>query len=563
MDDKFNIGRRHREIIDLLLKEQVISKEILEKAREENKRTGLSIIKALEKFGISEEDIARVYAESLNIPYIDLTDYIIDVELIKFVPEDIAKKYGVIPLFKIENTLTVGMLRPQDVEVLDRIRKISQAEIIEPVLVSEQGLQKILDFYYGLSGSVQEIVDSIHLTKIEHLRTSDTMIEMAEEVPIIKLVNIMISQAVKDKASDIHIEPEAGLVRVRIRIDGILHEITQIPKKLQNAIISRIKVLAKMDIGENRRPQDGRIFLKIDNRDIDLRVSTFPTINGENVVMRLLNKENVLLGLTNIGFEPDELAAFNKIIRSPNGIILVTGPTGAGKTSTLYATINTISSIEKNIITIEDPVEYELSLIRQTQVNVKAGITFANGLRSILRQDPDIILVGEIRDKETAEVAIQAALTGHLVFSTLHTNDATTALTRLIDMGVEPFLVSSSVVGIAAQRLVRLICPNCKESYVPSDDVLKSLGFAEGTLLYRGRGCDECKKTGLKGRTSIIELLTVNEPIKKMIEQKKSSDEIKRFAISQGMKTLRDNGLAKVKSGLVTPNEVLRVTEVE
>ena len=551
------------EIIELLLKDGLITQEALDKAREETKRTGLKIERALEKLGfITEEDIVKARANSLGLPYMDLSDYLIDAELVKLIPENIAKKYKVVPLFKIANALNVGMVNSQDILALDQVRKASNMETIEPILVSEKSIQRILDSFYGLTGSVDDIVRAIDKEKL--VKTDGrAMAEVAEEAPIIKLVNMMIARAVKERASDIHIEPQEEDLLVRYRIDGLLHEANTLPKKLQNAVLSRVKILSKMDIAESRKPQDGRISLKTENRELDIRVSSFPTVHGENIVMRLLDKSSVLLGLKELGFFPEELAVFEKLIRHPNGIILVTGPTGSGKTTTLYAALTTVSSTEKNIITIEDPVEYELPLIRQTEVNPKAGLTFANGLRSILRQDPDIIMVGEIRDKETADIAIQASLTGHLVFSTLHTNDAPSSLTRLIDMGVEPFLISSSVIGIIAQRLVRLICDKCKEKYIPDPDVLKDLGLGKDAVFYRGKGCPACKGSGFLGRGGIFELLVVNDEIKKMIDAKKSADEIKKKAIDSGMKTLREDGLIKVEKGLIAPEEVLRVTEVE
>lgn len=549
------------EIIDLLLKQGIVTPEQIEKAKEEVKRTGIKLEKALEKLGfINEEDIAKVKADTLGVPYMDLSDYIIDVELTKLIPEDLAKKYKVVPLFKIADALTVAMVDPLDIQALDRIRKVSGIDNVDPVLVSERGVQRILDSYYEVADSVDEIVESIKKGKVTSLKES--LIEVAEEPPIIKLVNILITEAVKERASDIHIEPELDTVRVRFRIDGILHEAHLLPKRLQGAVISRIKVLSNLDIAENRRPQDGKIRLKVENRDIDIRVSTFPTIHGENLVMRLLDKSSILLGLKELGFSQENLVLFEKLIYQPNGIILVTGPTGSGKTTTLYAALTTISSVGKNIITIEDPVEYELPLIRQTQINPKADITFANGLRSILRQDPDIIMVGEIRDGETTEIAIQASLTGHLVFSTLHTNDASSALTRLLDMEVEPFLISSSIIGILAQRLVRMICDKCKEKYTPTAILLKDLAIEEKIDFYRGKGCEKCKNTGYVGRVGIFELLIMNEEIKKMTEEKSSADQIKKKAIQLGMKTLRQDGLDKVRKGLTTIDEVFRVTEI-
>lgn len=558
--NKQSFGRRQRELVDLLLKEGLITEDMLKKAREETKRTGFTIEKALENLGfITLEDIVRVRAAALGLPYMDLTDYIVDTELIKLIPEAFAKKYNVVPLFKISNSLSVGMVDPQDVMAIDQIRRITKMEMVEPVLVSGKGIQRVLDICYGLAGSVGgggEFID----------KNKGTAVVKGEEGEVdqnaTQLVNSIIAQAIKDRASDIHIEPVEDTLRVRFRIDGLLREAMNIPKKLQNAVISRIKILAEIDIAENRKPQDGRIRLFIENKQLDIRVSTFPTLYGENVVMRLLDRSTVLLGLKEVGFSKDNLEIFEDLIRRPNGIILITGPTGSGKTSTLYSALTTINSIEKNIITIEDPVEYELPLIRQTQVNPKAGLTFASGLRSILRQDPDIIMVGEIRDKETVEVAIQAALTGHMVFATLHTNDAPSSIARLVDMGVEPFLISSSIIGILAQRLIRLICNKCKDKYIPADDILKNLNIKPGAEFYHGKGCAQCKGTGFMGRSGIFELLVINEEIRKMIDTNCSADEIKKKAVECRMRTLRDDGLMKAQQGITTLEEVLRLTEL-
>jgi len=550
------------EIIDLLLKGSLVTQEQVDKAKEEVKRTGIKLEKALEKLGfITQEDIAKAKADATGVPYMNLEDYLIDVSLTKLIPESVANKYKAVPLFKIMDSLTVAMIDPTDIEALDNIRRIAQVSNVEPVLVSTRSINQILDAYYGEGNSVEEIVKSIENKK--SFAKDGNLTENAEEAPIIKLVNILIADAVKDRASDIHIEPEAEVLRVRFRIDGILHEVHTLPKKLSNAIISRIKILSNIDIAENRRPQDGKISVKLENKDLDIRVSTFPTVHGENVVMRLLDRSSILLGLKDLGFTKDNLEIFEKTIQQPNGIILVTGPTGSGKTTTLYSALSTISTMEKNIITIEDPVEYELPLIRQTQVNPKAEITFSNGLRSILRQDPDVIMVGEIRDKETAEVAIQASLTGHLVFSTLHTNDAPSSLTRLIDMGLEPFLISSSLILIVAQRLVRKICPKCKEEYSPSPAALKDLGLDGLTKFFRGKGCNNCKNSGFSGRIGIFEVLVLNEALRKLVEERKSADMIKKKAIELGMKSLREDGLDKARGGLTTIEEILRVTEIE
>ncbi len=549
--------------IDLLIKKGIITQEQVNKAKEEVNKTGMPIEKALERLGfISEVDIAQLQAEAMGVPFMDLTDYLIDPEVVKLIPEATAKKYKAVPLFKIGDSLTVAISDPRDVEAIDEIRTRSKAGTIDPVLSTPDMIQRVIDQYYGALGSAQDLVKGMTPEKMEaSLKTAKGQAGIAEEAPVIKLVNLLIMQAVKDKASDIHIEPAEDKVLIRYRIDGILHEAQQIPKHLQNALASRVKVMARMDIAETRNPQDGRIQLKMESKNLDFRVSSFPTMHGENIVLRILDKSSVLFGLAELGFSSKDLKDFQKLIKHPNGIILVTGPTGSGKTTTLYAALSAINTVEKNIITIEDPVEYEIPLIRQTQVNPKAGLTFANGLRSILRQDPDIIMVGEIRDKETADIAIQASLTGHLVLSTLHTNDASSSLTRLIDMGIEPFLTASSIIGILAQRLVRLICPKCKEKYMPSDEVLKDLGLTQKIEFYRGKGCQHCRDTGFSGRIGIFEFLLMNEEIKNMVTAKMSADEIRKKAISSGMRTLFDDGIEKLKSGLTTVEELLRVTE--
>ena len=549
--------------IDLLVKKGIITQEQVNKAREEVNKTGMPIEKALERLGfISEVDIAQLQAEAMGLPFMDLTDYLIDPEVIKLIPEAVAKKYKAVPLFKIGDSLTVAMSNPHDVEAIDEIRTRSKVGSIDPVLSTPDMIQKVIGQYYGALGSAEELVKGMTPEKMEaSLKAAKGQEAQAKEAPVIKLVNLLIMQAVKDRASDIHIEPAEDKVLIRYRIDGILHEAQQIPKHLQNALVSRVKVMAKMDIAETRNPQDGRIQMKMESKSLDLRVSSFPTMHGENIVIRILDKSSVLFGLAELGFSSKDLQGFEKLIKHPNGIILVTGPTGSGKTTTLYAALSAINSVEKNIITIEDPVEYEIPLIRQTQVNPKAGLSFANGLRSILRQDPDIIMVGEIRDKETADIAIQASLTGHLVLSTLHTNDASSSLTRLIDMGIEPFLVASSIIGILAQRLVRLICPKCKEKYMPSEEVSKDLGLTQKIEFYRGKGCQHCRDTGFSGRIGIFELLMMNEEIKNMVTAKMPANEIRKKAISSGMRTLYDDGIEKVKNGSTTVEELLRVTE--
>jgi len=552
-------------VIDILLKQGVLTQEQVKKAVDSIKKTGFSLEKAIVRLGfLTEEDIASAVARESGVPYMDLSDYMIDPMVLKYVPEELANRYKIVPLFKIGDTLTCAMANPRDIIAIDEVRLKSKIANIDPVLASESSIQKIIDSYYGALGSVDDVIKRIDKDKMVGLgddaRLSE-LLEVAEEAPIIKLVNLIITQAVKQRASDIHIEPARQVLRIRYRVDGILQEVKTPPKHLQNAVISRIKILAKMDIAERRKPQDGRISLRMEGKDLDIRVSTFPTIYGENVVLRLLDKSSMLLGLEDLGFVKEKLRIFNELIRKPYGIVLVTGPTGSGKTTTLYAALSTINTIEKNIITIEDPVEYQIPLIRQTQVDPKKNLTFATGLRTILRQDPDIVMVGEIRDKETADMAVQASLTGHLVFSTLHTNDATTSVIRLTDMGVEPFLISSSVIGVLAQRLVRRICERCKTTYTPSPELLENLGLKEKTTLYKGKGCHDCSMAGYAGRIAIYELFIPSEKAKKMIIAKASSEEIRQVAISEGMSTLYRDGLELVKNGTTTPEELKRVIE--
>ncbi|MDP2921876.1 MAG: type II secretion system ATPase GspE [Candidatus Omnitrophota bacterium] len=552
---------------EILLEKAVITKEQFDKALDESKRKGMSLARVIVRSGMVTEDAyAQAASEALAIPYVNLSNYIIDSEIVKLIPEKMAQKYKAIPIFKIRDSLTVAMVDPKDIVAIDDLSRKAKCGI-EPVLATESAITSAIDQYYSASSSLDDVIKDINREKkFQGTGTefdSTKLAEIAEEAPVIKLVNMIIMQAVKDKASDIHIEPEEGKLVVRLRIDGILHEMFSPPKHLEPALMSRIKVLSNMDIAEKRKPQDGRFNIRAVDRDIDLRVSTFPTIYGENIVMRILDRNSILMGLDKIGFSWDMQKEFEKLIKFPHGIILVTGPTGSGKTTTLYSALSTIDSEEQNVITIEDPVEYHLGRIRQSQINPKAGLNFATGLRSILRQDPDVIMVGEIRDKETAEISVQAALTGHLVFSTLHTNDASGALSRLIDMGIEPFLISSSVIGILAQRLVRKICDKCKEEYTPTEDILKGLGLDQKKGFYRGKGCQTCKNTGYKERIGIFELLVVNDQIRKLIVDKASSDVIKKKAIELGMKTLRDDGLNKILKGITTPEEVIKATQEE
>ncbi|OIO79105.1 MAG: type II secretion system protein GspE [Candidatus Omnitrophica bacterium CG12_big_fil_rev_8_21_14_0_65_43_15] len=543
-------------ILERLLSSGLITKEQIVKAQEHSRISGATLDKVLIKDGmVSEEDFANTVADEIGIPFVDLKDYLIDTDTIKLVPEKLARDKNIIPLFRISNTLTVAMGDPEDIITIDELR-LKTGFDIETVLATDSAIRSAIEQYYGVTGSMEDVLEAIDkhkLIKLPDNVSAKVLEDLAQEAPIVKFVNLLIMEAVKSRASDIHIEPEEDSLRIRFRIDGFLHEISSPSKNMQAAIISRIKVLSKMDIAEKRKPQDGQLQMRIENRNIDVRVASFPTVYGENVVLRILDKANVILELSQLGFVKEVLATFQELIKQPNGIMLVTGPTGSGKTTTLYAAIQTINSEERNIITLEDPVEYHLPRIRQSQINPKAGVTFAAGLRSILRQDPDVIMVGEIRDLETVDIAVQAALTGHLVFSTLHTNDAAGTISRLLDMGAEPFLVSSSVIGILAQRLVRAVCPKCKEPHKETED-------GKEYTYYRSKGCGYCKNTGFHGRLGIFELMVIDDKIRKLISTKASSEEIRKAAQEAGMRTLREDGLARARTGITTLEEVMRVS---
>ena len=552
-----------------LVGEGIITESQLKQAQAEEGRTGKRLRTVLVKLGfMAEEDLVTFLSEKLSLPRIELSNYLIDPKIVELVPESLARKYELIPVLKIGDRLTCAMVDPWNVFALDEIRAKTNL-IIEPAVSTQAEINKALSEYYGAKGSMQDLIKSMEGETLGIKEDGEIDVKkmqgIVEEPIVIKIVNLIIMAAIKDEASDIHIEPEEAILKIRIRVDGILHEISSPPKHLQSAIISRIKIMANLDIAERRMPQDGRFSIKVEGKDVDVRVSCMPTIYGENVVLRLLNVASALLPLKDLGFAAQVLEKYEKLIIRPHGIILVTGPTGSGKTTTLYGSLNKINTVDKNIITIEDPVEYKLSGIRQIQVNSKVDLTFANGLRSILRQDPDVVMVGEIRDPETAEIAIQAALTGHLVLSTLHTNDAPTALTRLIDMKVEPFLASSSIIGILAQRLVRKICPGCKEKYTPTKEALKDIGLHAGEELdfCKGKGCAKCLNTGYKGRIGIYELLIPDDKIRNAIISKAPSEDIKKLAVSSGMITLMDDGIGKVRQGLTTVEEILRVTREE
>ncbi len=553
-----------------MVEEGLLSSEQLQEALKEKNRTRRPLGEVLLGMDlVSLEELNEFIAKQLALPTVDLSSYTIDPEVISLFDEKVARKYKIIPLFKIENVLTIAMADPLDIFALDNVKGMVQFEI-EPVIASEQSIIKTIDHFFGVKDYIQEMVGDMEKEKNKELvLDNESSVKEAEEFiqdkPIIKIVNSIIAQAVQEEASDIHIEPEKDNLRIRFRVDGFLYDVSILPKKYHLPIISRIKIQAKMDIGEKRKPQDGKIHLVWDNEKVDLRISTYPVVYGEKMAIRILDLSKAQVKLGQIGLSEENLEKYQEIIKGGTGIVLVTGPTGSGKTTTLYATLNYINSGELNITTIEDPIEYQLENINQGQVDEKAGITFPTALRTILRQDPDVIMVGEIRDKETAELAIQAALTGHLVLSTLHTNDAAGAITRLLDMGIEPFLLSSTIKGVMAQRLVRLICPKCKKSHQPNPEILEKLGYEgemENLNLYQGGGCSFCRNSGYKGRTGIFELLVSSDRISDLIANKSPSYMIKEEAVKTGMVPLGQDALSKVLKGLTTLEEIVRVIGV-
>ena len=560
----------NKRIGDILIEQGLITsqqlKEALEMQKNGNKKRLGEIF--VETGAITREELYEVLQYVYEAEYVDLSNYVIDPEVISLIPEKAALRFKLIPISKNDDELIIAMANPLDVYAIDFVRDHTKIKKIKSLLASEEDVLNAITNYYEL-GEYDDILEKLGTEVVfkedEEEEDSNKLEAISREAPIIQLVNMLIVQGVKDRASDIHIEPNEKGLLIRFRIDGMLHDIRTLPNTIKSAVVSRIKILAKMDIAERRLPQDGRFQVKFGTREVDLRVSTIPTVFGEKVVLRLLDKSKGLIKLEQLGFIPEQLEEFKSIISKSYGIILLTGPTGSGKTTTLYAALNQVNSKDKNIITVEDPVEYKLNRINQIQIKPKINLTFANTLRSILRQDPDIIMVGEIRDAETAQIAVQAALTGHLVFSTLHTNDAASALTRLIDMDVETFLISSSVIAVIAQRLVRVICEKCKEEYIPGEGVLSGLNIKDKSnndgkiKLYRGAGCPFCKNTGYYGRTSIYELIVLDEEVRSLIISKASSSIIKDAAIKKGMNTLKDSGLEKVLQGITTIEEVLRV----
>jgi type IV pilus assembly protein PilB len=559
---------------DMLVTAGVLTEKQLEWALAEQKSSYRRLGEVLLEAGlVSDDDIAEARALQMEMPYVELGDTAIPPEVVNLVPESLGRTYSVVPVALSGDRLAVATANPMDVEAIDAVQRHSKKRV-EPLLASPARIQRTLDQVYGkldtgdIAASIEQAVGDVDVQMDEHEAADDIAEERRQstQAPVIKTVNLILQEAVKQHASDIHLEPRASGLEIRYRIDGALQPIRSLPKQIQAAVISRVKIMAEMDIAEKRRPQDGRIALKIHNRSIDLRISTLPVHYGERVVMRILDRSTQLLSLDKLGFGERESKQFDDMLARPHGIILVTGPTGSGKTTTLYSALTHIKSTDTNIMTCEDPIEYELDGINQSAVNARAGLTFAVQLRAILRQDPDVILVGEIRDKETATIAFQAAMTGHLVFSTLHCNDAPSAITRLVDMGVEPFLIGSSVVGVLAQRLVRTLCQRCKQTYEPSDDELLSLGMLDHkgrAQFYRPAGCSQCDGRGYAGRVAILELMPMNEEMRRLTLQSPTSDQVRGLAIAAGMKTMREDAVEKVLAGLTTIEEARRKVFVE
>lgn len=564
-------------IADALVEDGLLTAKQIEELLEQQKKEGARLIKLiLDKAYVSEQDLAVSMGRVLNVPPINLARISIPAEIVELLPHDTLFNHKVIPVSRLENKLFLAMADPLNVLALDDVKRITKLEIA-PLIASEKGLlDKLNAIDSAKSGTMEDIIQDAQKATDEEAGTVETVKEGSEEVnldqlaasseeaPVIKLANLIVLQAIKDRASDVHIEPFEKTVRLRYRIDGVLVDATPPPKQMQLALASRFKIMSSLDIAERRLPQDGRMRVKVSNKDFDLRVSVLPTVHGEKIVLRVLDKSNLSASLDKLGLDPDTFRQVKAAVDAPHGLILVTGPTGSGKTTTLYSALNELNNPIFNIVTVEDPVEFQIPGINQVPTKKEIGLTFANALRSILRQDPDIIMIGEIRDTETAEIAIEAALTGHQVLSTMHCNDAPGAIARLDDMGIAPFLISSSVILSCAQRLMRRTCSHCKEpvSYPPKmyEDLGIDPSTFSGVQLYRGRGCDRCKNSGYLGRMAIIEAMTVTDSIRKLVIARANTREIGKVAVNQGMRTLRMVALDRVKEGLSTLEQTLVIT---
>ncbi len=561
-------------IIDILVKSKRVTKERLNEAIEIQKQKEIPLRKVLvEKGFISEEELLSLLSEQLFIPTLHLAKYKFDPEIIKLIPEHMSRQYTIVPLSRIGSTITVAVSDPLNIFALDDVKTFTGCTI-DIVLSPREDILKVIDAHFQVkSKNMQQILDesaaagakpeTASFEVVDQIELSSVVQESAKP-PIVKLVDLMLSEALKRRASDIHIEPEQDFLRIRYRIDGSLHEIFKIPKANQNAILARVKIISNLDITENRIPQDGRFKVRFEGKEVDFRVSSLPTTFGQKFVLRALDKSNLSIGLDKLGFSQRPTAVFKEAVAKPFGMILVTGPTGSGKSTTLYSILSQLNTPDRNIVTIEDPVEYQVEGVTQVQVKPEIKLDFASGLRSILRQSPDVIMIGEIRDSETADIAIKAALTGQLVLSTLHTNDAISSITRLIDMNVEPFLVASSLIMLCAQRLARKLCFKCRKPIDMPREYLESIGFKQKGAIYESVGCKYCNNTGFYGRIALLELVMIDDVIREMVTRMASLDEIKKYAIEKcGMQTLRDDAYLKVGDGIISLDEAIRITTEE
>jgi type IV pilus assembly protein PilB len=560
---------------DLLISKEFISQKEINDLKRDLKKVPAAKqnfeLLLMDKGLISEDKLLDVYSEYLGIPFIDLDQFDIDSKVVALIPVKFANKNSLIAVKKEDDVLTVALRNPFELNVIDELKTFTQLTIV-PVISTSEEIQSAIKVYYGTGAeTVEKLVQDSQVNDPKQDQPCDqdqNLDEIPEDATMVNYVNQVILEAIDERATDIHIEPFKNNLRIRYRVDGVLHN-AKTPKdinKLHQALISRFKVMAGLNISEKRKPQDGRCKISLSDQEVDLRLSTFPTLHGEGLVIRILSGKSILLNLDQLGFSDKNFQNLSNLLKKPNGIILVTGPTGCGKTTTLYACINYINDSKVNIVTLEDPVEYQIDGVNQIQMNPKADLTFASGFRSVLRQDPDVILVGEIRDSETSQIAIRAALTGHLIFSTLHTNNALATLARLLDLGVEPYLLSSTLKAVMAQRLVRRICSDCKEEYKPAVETLKIVsatkaGKQKGLKFYRGKGCLKCGQTGYRGRVAIVELLMMDDHLNSLILKGDTKDELRKQAEDSGMNTIREDGIRKVNEGLTTIEEVIKVTE--
>lgn len=545
---------------EILLESKLITQEDLQRARKLKEEKKILLGEALVQLGaITQEQMARAVAQELKVEYVDLSTYETSEEATRLIPERLARQYSILPLATKEDKILIAMTNPLDIIAIQNV-KLYTGKSVSRVMTTQNELDNAYTRVYNVSEDVEKAISEFG--KSRNKQVEDVIEESSDVInaPVVRLVKSIILDAIKLKTSDIHIEPYEHRVRVRFRVDGELKEVLTLDKGVHNGIVTRIKIIGGMDISERRIPQDGRVETSLDGRVVDMRISILPTVYGEKIVIRLLDRNSIVVSKEQLGFTKENLALFDKIIKVPEGIILLTGPTGSGKTTTLYAVLKELNSINKNIITLEDPVEYRLDGVNQVQVNKKAGMTFASGLRSILRQDPDVVMLGEIRDEETAEIAIRAAITGHVVLSTLHTNDTASTISRLVDMGIEQYMVSSAVVGIVAQRLIKKICPKCGYEYPSTPEEMSLLGISKPVILRKGAGCNYCNGSGYSGRTGIHEILVVDRKIKTMINQRESIDRIKQAARENGMSTLSESAAKLVKNGVTTIEQMLKVT---